>query len=440
MATLSKRKRKQREIHSVGYSPRKKQSKTEHQKIKDLYKRNSKSIRIRLKKLIDKKKPAVVKGPDQVFLYKWFKQSDKTRTAGFGELIKEHNLVVTDTKIYSQGKKQLNGKDLRAIVTFILARGIDDEDDYTCQKAQILAGVLPKDEDIVENIREHFQDIYCNKSTYIGVEKRLTAYNYAIDIVKDLDKERHCKISDKLRTWMEVNNFTDFCVDDKDDEEDDEEDDKISCASTLVVSDDSDDSDDSSIDIMDFMPTEEDGEISTYDRIKSLSGIRIAALQSKINEVIEECDQVIKDHRRANERRLKKYNKEERKKNDIDARFVPQTAGGIQNQKAEEMRRKYEYEQEIKERYEARVARIQAAKAVEDSAEYSSEDSAEEDLTFYVPEIRQGAPSDDVGSPLKAATVDAWGTLASPNQKRSTSRVAENTDEATHIRTSQARV
>lgn len=462
MATLQKRTRKQRELYSVGYSPRKKQKKTEHQKLVDLYKRGAKSIRIRLQKLIGEKKRAKVKGPDQVFFRKWLKQSAEARTRGFGKLIEEKRLKVTKTKIYSHGGSELNDDDVYDIVNFILARGIDDEDERNTQKAQIEAGVLPEDEDIVDGVREYFESTYSNKYTYVGLEKRLQDYNKAIDIVMDLDERKSGKIIDKLHTWMKANKFTDFCdiVNEEYNEKDDREDDNVSCESTLLVSSDeesatdNDDSDDeSSIVLADFMPspsakdgdtsTAKNEEMSTYDRIKSLSGIRIAALQSKINEVIIDCDQIMKDHRRANERMRKEYLKEERRKNAIDRQFVPIISGGIQpTEIALEVRKKHERAQEIKERYKARVARIQAAKDAKEIEE--AEESAEEDLTFDVPERWQGAPSYNTESPLNPAAIHAWSTLATDNAlvtpQHAKPLVTENTDEQTHIRTSQARV
>ena len=406
----------------MGHSPTKK-GKSAHRKLADRYKKGPKSIRRRLEELIRVKKRAEVKGPDQVFFRAWLKKSSKVRTAGFNEIIAANKLVTTNTKICSQDGNKLNDNALHAIVTFILARGIDEEDDEACQKAQIESGVLPKDEDIIEGVRKHYERTHCNEYTYKDVEKRLRDYNEAIIIATDMDEQMSGEISDRLRTWMAVNNFTDFC----DEEDEDDEDDDVSCASTLVInseeesandSDDSDDSDDSSIDIADFMDssTEIDGEISTYDRIKSLSGIRIAVLQNKISKVINECDTIIKHHRRLNERMREEHIKEERKKNvDGDRRFVPQSIGGIQpTQQALELRQTYQ------ERYNSREVKKQTAlkeaarkKAEEDAqAAEEAEEAEEYAMGFTVEDNWQGSASVEL-EPVSSTTANAWSSLES---------------------------
>ena len=375
--------------------------------------------------MIRVKKRAEVKGPDQVFFRTWLKKSSKVRTAGFNEIIAANKLVTKNTKICSQDGNKLNDNALHVIVTFILARGIDEEDDEACQKAQIESGVLPKDEDIIEGVRKHYERTHCNEYTYKDVEKRLQDYNEAIIIATDMDEQMSGEISDRLRTWMAVNNFTDFC--DEEEDEDGEDDDDVSCASTLVInseeesandSDDSDDSDDSSIDIADFMDssTEIDGEISTYDRIKSLSGIRIAVLQNKISKEINECDTIIKHHRRLNERMREEHIKEERKKNvDGDRRFVPRITGGIQpTPKALELRQTYQ------ERYNSREVKKQTAleeaarkKAEEDAqAAEEAEEAEEYAMGFTVEDNWQGSASVEL-EPVSSTTANAWSSLRS---------------------------
>ena len=419
------RKRKQTEVFSLGHSPTKK-GKSAHRKLADRYKKGPKSIRRRLEELIRVKKRAEVKGPDQVFFRTWLKKSSKVRTAGFNEIIAANKLVTKNTKICSQDGNKLNDNALHVIVTFILARGIDEEDDEACQKAQIESGVLPKDEDIIEGVRKHYERTHCNEYTYKDVEKRLQDYNEAIIIATDMDEQMSGEISDRLRTWMAVNNFTDFC----DEEDEDDEDDDVSCASTLVINseeesaNDSDDSDDSSIDIADFMDssTEIDGEISTYDRIKSLSGIRIAVLQNKISKVINECDTIIKHHRRLNERMREEHIKEERKKNvDGDRRFVPQSIGGIQpTQQALELRQTYNIAHTIQERYNSREVKKQTAleeaarkKAEEDAqAAEEAEEAEEYAMGFTVEDNWQGSAFVEL-EPVSSTTANAWSSLES---------------------------
>ena len=377
--------------------------------------------------MIRVKKRAEVKGPDQVFFRMWLKKSTKVRTAGFNEIIAANKLVTTNTKICSQDGNKLNDNALHAIVTFILARGIDEEDDEACQKAQIEAGVLPKDEDIIEGVRKHFERTHCNEYTYKDVEKRLQDYNEAIIIATDMDEQMSGEISDRLRTWMAVNNFTDFCDEEEDAQAAEDDEDDVSCASTLVINSEEEsanDSDDSSIDIADFMDssTEIDGEISTYDRIKSLSGIRIAVLQNKISKVINECDTIIKRHRRLNERMREEHIKEERKKNvDGDRRFVPQITGGIQPTRiALELRQTYNIAHTIQERYKSREVKKQMAleeatrkKAEEDAqAAEEAEEAEEYEMGFAVEDNWQGSASVEL-EPVSSTTANAWSSLRS---------------------------